>query len=148
MYKELSSALRVLSAEMVTKAKSGHPGMPLGMADVVTVLYKDFLRFNPEDPKWANRDRFLLSAGHGSALLYSLLYLTGYSDATLEELKSFRQLGSKTAGHPEYGLLDGIESTTGPLGQGIANAVGMAISQKIYSARGHNIDHKCLCGLW
>lgn len=133
-YKELSNALRFLSIDMVNQANSGHPGMPLGMADIVTVLFKDFMHFNPDDPLWPNRDRFVLSNGHGSALLYSLLHLTGY-DVHLDDLKNFRQFGSLTAGHPEFGALPGIETTTGPLGQGIANAVGMAFAQKIMAAK-------------
>jgi len=141
---ELSNAIRILSVDAVEKANSGHPGMPMGMADVATVLYKKFLKFDSSSPDWINRDRFVLSAGHGSMLLYSLLYLTGYKDISLEDIKMFRQLGSKTAGHPEYGELKGIETTTGPLGQGIANAVGMAISEKIMANRfGKELfDHK------
>jgi len=141
---DLSNAIRILSVDAVEKANSGHPGMPMGMADVVTVLYKNFLKFDSNSPDWINRDRFILSAGHGSMLLYSLLYLTGYKDISLEDIKMFRQLGSKTAGHPEYGELKGIETTTGPLGQGIANAVGMAISEKIMAKRfGKELfDHK------
>ena len=131
-FKELSNAIRILSADAVEKAQSGHPGMPLGMADVATILFHDFLRFNPNNPKWFNRDRFILSAGHGSMLLYSLLYLTGYEGFDLDSLKSFRQLGSITAGHPEYRAHEAIEVTTGPLGQGIGNAVGMAIAEKKY----------------
>ncbi|MBY0281768.1 MAG: transketolase [Alphaproteobacteria bacterium] len=129
--------------DAVEKAKSGHPGMPMGMADVATVLFHDFLKFNPSDPHWANRDRFILSAGHGSMLLYSLLYLTGYKEASLEKLKNFRQLHSKTAGHPEYGHLEGVETTTGPLGQGLATSVGMALGEKMMAARlGRDvIDH-------
>ncbi|HCU06215.1 MAG TPA: transketolase [Holosporales bacterium] len=127
---ELSNCLRFLSIDMVEKAESGHPGMPMGMADAATVLFKDFLRYNPKNPSWKNRDRFVLSGGHGSALLYSLLHLTGYNRPTIEDLKKFRQLGSPCAGHPEFGELPGIEATTGPLGQGIANAVGMAIAAK------------------
>ena len=131
----LSTALRALSMDTVEKAKSGHPGMPMGMADVATVLYRDFLKFNPKDPHWPNRDRFVLSAGHGSILLYSLLYLTGYEQATLDQIKSFRQLHSKMAGHPEYGHLEGVETTTGPLGQGLATATGMALAEKMMTAR-------------
>lgn len=131
----LATAIRALSMDAVEKAKSGHPGMPMGMADVATVLFHEFLKFNPEDPHWPNRDRFVLSAGHGSMLLYSLLYLTGYKEASLEELKNFRQLHSKTAGHPEYGHLEGIETTTGPLGQGLATAVGMALGERMMAAR-------------
>lgn len=131
----LAAAIRALSMDAVEKAKSGHPGMPMGMADVAAVLFHDFLKFNPEDPYWANRDRFILSAGHGSMLLYSLLYLTGYKEASLDELKKFRQLHSKTAGHPEYGHLSGVETTTGPLGQGLATSVGMALGEKMMAAR-------------
>lgn len=128
--KELASAIRVLSIDAVEKAQSGHPGMPLGMADIATVLWKKFLRHNPENPQWFNRDRFVLSNGHGSMLLYALLHLTGYP-LGLEELKRFRQLNSKTPGHPEHDHTEGVETTTGPLGQGLANAVGMAIAEKV-----------------
>jgi transketolase len=117
----LANAIRVLSMDAVEQAKSGHPGMPMGMADVATVLFSKFLKFDPAAPDWADRDRFILSAGHGSMLLYALLYLTGYKDMPIEELRKFRQLGAKTAGHPEYGAAGGIETTTGPLGQGLAN---------------------------
>ena len=129
-YLELSNCIRFLSIDAVQRAKSGHPGMPMGMADIATVLFQDYINFNPTDPKWSFRDRFVLSNGHGSMLLYSLLHLTGYKKMTLEQIKNFRQLGSITAGHPEYEPEAGIEITTGPLGQGIANAVGMAIAQK------------------
>ena len=131
----MANALRALSMDAVQKAKSGHPGMPMGMADVATVLYSRFLKFDPHRPDWPDRDRFVLSAGHGSMLLYSLLYLTGYEDMPLEELKRFRQLGSHTAGHPEYGEVRGIETTTGPLGQGLGNAVGMALAERLLNAR-------------
>ncbi|MBX9805733.1 MAG: transketolase [Alphaproteobacteria bacterium] len=131
----MANAIRFLSMDAVEAAQSGHPGMPMGMADVATVLFRDFLNFDPHQPAWPNRDRFVLSAGHGSMLLYSLLYLTGYPDMTLEELKHFRQLGSRTAGHPEYGHASGIETTTGPLGQGITNAVGIALGQSLLAAR-------------
>ncbi len=133
--KDMANAVRALAMDAVEAAKSGHPGMPMGMADVATVLFRDFLRFDPAAPKWANRDRFVLSAGHGSMLLYALLHLTGYPGMTLDEIKNFRKLGAKTAGHPEYGHAAGIETTTGPLGQGIANAVGMALAERIWNAR-------------
>ena len=135
LHQDMANALRFLAVDAVQKAKSGHPGMPMGMADVATVLFTRFLNFNASDPAWADRDRFILSAGHGSMLLYALLYLTGYEDFSLEELKNFRQLGSKTAGHPEYGHGAGIETTTGPLGQGIANAVGMALAERMLADR-------------
>ncbi|MEC9296081.1 MAG: transketolase [SAR324 cluster bacterium] len=131
----MANALRFLAVDAVQKAKSGHPGMPMGMADVATVLFTRFLNFNASDPAWPDRDRFILSAGHGSMLLYVLLHLTGYEDFSLEELKNFRQLGSRTAGHPEYGHGAGIETTTGPLGQGIANAVGMALAERMLADR-------------
>lgn len=131
----MANAIRFLSADAINKANSGHPGMPLGMADVATVLFSKFLRFNPLRPKWFDRDRFVLSAGHGSMLLYSILYLTGYNDITLNDLKNFRQLHAKTAGHPEYGHLAGIDMTTGPLGQGISSAVGMALAERIINAK-------------
>ncbi|MDM9625906.1 transketolase [Rhizobium sp. S152] len=126
----MANAIRFLAMDAVEKANSGHPGMPMGMADVATVLFSKYLKFDPTKPHWPDRDRFVLSAGHGSMLLYSLLYLTGYPDMSVDDLKAFRQLGSKTAGHPEYGHATGIETTTGPLGQGIANAVGMAIAER------------------
>jgi transketolase len=132
---EMANAVRFLAVDAVEKANSGHPGMPMGMADVVTVLFSRFLKFDPADPAWPDRDRFILSAGHGSMLLYALLYLTGYEGMTLDELKSFRQWGSKTPGHPEYGHTPGVETTTGPLGQGIATAVGMALAERLMNAR-------------
>jgi transketolase len=132
---EMANAIRALAMDAVQAANSGHPGMPMGMADVATVLFNDALKFDPKAPEWPNRDRFVLSAGHGSMLLYALLYLTGYPGMTIEDVKNFRQLGSKTAGHPEYGHAPGIETTTGPLGQGLANAVGMALSEQLLAAR-------------
>lgn len=131
---DMANAIAALSMDAVEKAKSGHPGMPMGMADVATVLFRDFLRYDPKHPHWPDRDRFILSAGHGSMLLYSLLYLTGYADMTLDEIKNFRQWGAKTAGHPEYGHATGIETTTGPLGQGISNAVGFAMAERALNA--------------
>lgn len=131
----MANAIRFLSADAINKANSGHPGMPLGMADVATVLFSKFLKFNPKAPRWFDRDRFVLSAGHGSMLLYSLLYLTGYDDINIDDIKNFRQLGAKTAGHPEYGHLGGVDMTTGPLGQGISSAVGMALAERIINAR-------------
>jgi transketolase len=140
---ELANAIRFLAIDAVEKAKSGHPGMPMGMADVATVLFSRFLKFDPADPAWPDRDRFVLSAGHGSMLLYALLHLTGYEAVTADELRTFRQWGSKTPGHPEYGHTPGVETTTGPLGQGIATAVGMALAERLLNARfgGDFVDH-------
>ncbi len=147
---DCANALRFLSIDAVEAAKSGHPGMPMGMADVITVLFHEFLTFNPADPSWANRDRFVLSAGHGSMLLYSVLHMCGYPNITLDEIKNFRQWNSLTPGHPEYGHTPGIETTTGPLGQGIATAVGLALGESMMAARLGNdiINHKTyvVCG--
>ena len=142
--RKLANVIRALSMDAVEAAKSGHPGLPLGMADAATVLFSQFLKFDASDPDWADRDRFVLSAGHGSMLLYSLLWLTGYPGITLDNIKNFRKVGSPCAGHPEYGHLPGIETTTGPLGQGIANAVGMAIAERQLNARYGNelVNHK------
>ena len=134
-HQDMANAIRALAMDAVQKADSGHPGMPMGMADVATVLFTRFLKFDASDPNWPDRDRFVLSAGHGSMLLYSLLYLTGYPEMDIEQLKTFRQLGSRTPGHPEYGHAPGIETTTGPLGQGIGNAVGMALAERLLNAR-------------
>ena len=143
-HNDMANAIRFLSADAVQKANSGHPGMPMGMADVATVLFTEFLKYDASAPQWPDRDRFVLSAGHGSMLLYSVLYLTGYPGMDLKEIENFRQLGAKTAGHPEYGHAPGIETTTGPLGQGIANAVGMALAERLLNARHGDgiVDHK------
>ena len=140
----MANSIRALSMDAVEKANSGHPGLPMGMADVATILFKYYLRFNPINPGWVNRDRFVLSAGHGSMLLYSLLYLTGYKSISLKDIQNFRQLNSICAGHPEYKKNSGIETTTGPLGQGLSNAVGMAIAEEIMKKKfGSNlINHK------
>jgi len=142
-HRDMANAIRALAMDAVQQADSGHPGMPMGMADVATVLFSKFLKFDPTQPNWPDRDRFVLSAGHGSMLLYALLYLTGYADMTLDELKRFRQLGSKTAGHPEYGHASGIETTTGPLGQGLGNSVGMALAERLLAQRfgADTVDH-------
>ncbi len=133
--KQMANAIRFLAADMIEKAKSGHPGMPLGIADVATMLFSKYIKVDPQNPKWFDRDRFVLSAGHASSLLYSLFYLLGYKDIDINDIKNFRQLEAKTAGHPEYGHLQGIDMTTGPLGQGISTAVGMALAEKIISSK-------------
>jgi len=143
--RDLANAIRALSMDAVQKANSGHPGAPMGMADIAEVLWNDHMKYNPTSSKWADRDRFVLSNGHGSMLMYSLLHLTGF-ELSMDDIKDFRQLHAKTAGHPEYGYAEGIETTTGPLGQGITNAVGMAIAERTLGAQfnkpGHNIvDH-------
>ncbi|MCC6206375.1 MAG: transketolase [Hyphomicrobiales bacterium] len=142
-HNRMANAIRFLAMDAVEKANSGHPGLPMGCADIATVLFTKYLKFDPQNPHWADRDRFILSAGHGSMLLYALLYLTGYDDITIDEIRNFRQLGSKTAGHPEYGHAAGIETTTGPLGQGIANSVGFALGERIMNAAFGNdlVDH-------
>jgi len=142
-HRDMANAIRFLSMDAVQKANSGHPGMPMGMADIATVLFTRFMSFDPTEPDWPDRDRFVLSNGHGSMLLYSLLYLTGYPGMDIEQIKNFRQLGSATAGHPEYGHAAGIETTTGPLGQGIANAVGMALAERMLAAQfgDSTVDH-------
>ena len=137
----LANAIRALSMDAVQKAKSGHPGAPMGMADIAEVLWRDYLKHNPHNPGWADRDRFVLSNGHGSMLIYSLLHLSGY-DLSIEDIKQFRQLDSKTPGHPEYGYTPGVETTTGPLGQGLANAVGMALAEKVLAAQFNRDNHE------
>jgi transketolase len=143
-HQDMANAIRALAMDAVEQANCGHPGMPMGMADVATVLFTQFLKFDPADPAWPDRDRFVLSAGHGSMLLYALLYLTGYPGMTIEEIKRFRQLGSKTPGHPEYGHTVGVETTTGPLGQGLGAAVGMALAERMLAARygADLVDHR------
>ena len=138
-----ADAIRALAMDAVQQAKSGHPGMPMGMADIAAVLWQKHLRHNPDNPNWVNRDRFVISNGHGSMLLYSLLHLSGY-DLSISELKNFRQLHSKTPGHPEYGVTPGVETTTGPLGQGVANAVGMAIAEKVLSCDFNRPNHEII----
>ena len=141
--RDLANAIRALSMDAVQQANSGHPGAPMGMADIAEVLWNDFLKHNPSNPEWLNRDRFVLSNGHGSMLIYSLLHLSGY-DLSIDDLKNFRQLHSKTAGHPEYGYVPGVETTTGPLGQGITNAVGMALAEKTLAGQFNRDGHACL----
>src|SRR3989338_4467535 len=141
--RELANAIRVLSMDAVQKANSGHPGAPMGMADIAEVLWNDFLRHNPANPRWVDRDRFILSNGHGSMLLYALLHLSGY-DLPLDELRRFRQLHSRTPGHPEVGHTPGVETTTGPLGQGFANAVGMAIAERRLAAEFNRPGHEVI----
>ena len=138
--RQMANAVRMLAVDAVEKAKSGHPGAPMGMADIAEVLWNRHLSHNPANPHWANRDRFVLSNGHGSMLIYALLHLTGY-DLPMSELKAFRQLHSKTAGHPEVGVTPGVETTTGPLGQGITNAVGMALAEKLLAAEFNRAEH-------
>ena len=142
--RKMADAIRFLSMDAVQAAKSGHPGMPMGMADVATVLFSDFIRINPADPSWPDRDRFVLSAGHGSMLHYALNHLLGYDDMTMDQLRNFRQLGSITAGHPEYGVAKGIETTTGPLGQGLATSVGLALAERMMAAKfgASLVDHR------
>ena len=132
---DMANAIRALAMDAVAAAKSGHTGMPMGMADVATVLFGKYLAIDPSAPRWPDRDRFVLSAGHGSMLIYALNYLLGYADMPIAQIKNFRQLGARTAGHPEHGHADGIETTTGPLGQGLANAVGMAMAERSLNAR-------------
>src|SRR6185369_3549808 len=146
-HRDLANAIRALAMDAVEKANSGHPGMPMGMADVATVLFGQFLKFDPAHPDWPDRDRFVLSAGHGSMLIYALLYLTGYPQMTIEEIQRFRQIDSKTPGHPEHGHTQGVETTTGPLGQGVGNAVGMALAERMLNARYGDamVDHYTYC---
>jgi len=146
---QVANTVRVLAAEAIEKAKSGHPGLPLGAAEIGSLLFAETMRHDPADPAWPNRDRFVLSAGHGSMLLYALLHLTGY-DLPMEEIERFRQLGSATPGHPEYGRTPGVETTTGPLGQGLGNAVGMALAERMLAARFNRpgfpvVDHFTYC---
>ena len=143
-HRDMANAIRALSMDAVEAANSGHPGLPLGAADVATVLFSRFLKHDPAHPNWPDRDRFVLSAGHGSMLLYSLLYLCGYPDIDIDQIRRFRQIGSRTAGHPEFGAAAGIETTTGPLGQGLATAVGMALAERMLAARFGDgiVDHR------
>ena len=143
-HKDMANAIRALSMDAVEQAKSGHVGLPLGMADIATILWTHYLKHDPADPAWPDRDRFVLSAGHGSMLIYSLLHLTGYESVSRDDIRNFRQLGSKTPGHPENFVTPGVETTTGPLGQGIATAVGMAIAERHLNARFGDdlVDHK------
>src|SRR5210317_2199585 len=140
MHTELANAIRFLSIDAVQSAQSGHPGMPMGMADIVVALWKYNLKHNPKNPNWFNRDRFVLSNGHGSMLLYSLLHLSGYK-LSIEDIKNFRQINSLTPGHPECDITDGVETTTGPLGQGLANAVGMALAERMAASRYNTEEH-------
>ena len=140
-HQQAANAIRALSMDAVQRANSGHPGAPMGMADIAEVLWTRYLKHNPTNPNWADRDRLVLSNGHGSMLIYSLLHLTGY-DLSIDDIKEFRQLHSKTPGHPEYGYTPGVETTTGPLGQGLANAVGMAVAEKLMAARFNQGDHR------
>src|SRR5467141_3195797 len=135
VHDRMANAIRALAMDAVERAKSGHPGLPMGAADIATVLFTRFLKFDPADPAWPDRDRFVLSAGHGSMLIYAALYLLGYEAVTIEQIKRFRQLGSITAGHPEHGHTPGVETTTGPLGQGLGNAVGMALAERMLAAQ-------------
>src|SRR5690606_33526014 len=150
METQMANAIRVLAVDAVEAAKSGHPGAPMGMADVATVLFNRFIRVDPADDKWPDRDRFVMSAGHGSMLVYAISHLLGYDDMGMDQLRAFRQLGARTAGHPEYGHAKGIETTTGPLGQGISTAVGMALAERMMNARFGNdlVDHwtYVICG--
>jgi transketolase len=143
-HERMANAIRALAMDAVEKAKSGHPGMPMGMADVATVLFTRYLKFDPTDPRWPDRDRFILSAGHGSMLLYSILHLLGVEDMTIDEIKRFRQLGAKTPGHPENFHTSGVETTTGPLGQGLAMSVGFALAERILAAQFGDalVDHR------
>ena len=147
VHDRMANAIRALAMDAVEQAKSGHPGLPMGAADIATVLFTRFLNFDPADPTWPDRDRFVLSAGHGSMLIYAVLHLLGYEAMTLDELRRFRQIGSKTPGHPENFITPGVETTTGPLGQGLANAVGMAIAEAhlaaVVRARGRRSSHLC-----